>query len=65
MDKVNVRLIRDKLTGDYYTEDGRFHLEKGSVGWIVYKDGNFFPCGYPDTLRAFRESLSSGDYDSE
>ena len=29
------KLIRDKRTGDYYTEDRMFKIEKGSVGWNV------------------------------
>ena len=29
------KLIRDKRTGDYYTEDRHFHIEKGSDGWNV------------------------------
>lgn len=31
------KLIRDKRTGDYYSEDKRFMVEKGTVGWNVYE----------------------------
>lgn len=30
-----VKLNRDKRTGDYYTADKRFFIEKGTIGWNV------------------------------
>ena len=30
-----IKLIRDKKTGDYYTEDGKYQIEKGYIGWNV------------------------------
>lgn len=29
------KLNRDKRTGDYYSADGRYFVEKGTVGWNV------------------------------
>lgn len=29
------KLIRDKRTGDYYTEDKKFQVERGVIGWNV------------------------------
>lgn len=29
------KLNRDKRTGDYYSSDGKFFIEKGTVGWNV------------------------------
>ena len=29
------KLIRDKRTGDYYTEDKQYQIEKGTIGWNV------------------------------
>ena len=55
-----VKLIRDKRTDDYFTEDRRFQVERGSVGWNVNernKRGWYdysFSC---DTLKEVRESL--------
>ena len=61
------KLIRDKRTGDYYTEDKQYHIEKGTIGWNVNElDELFksltgvdvykysFSC---DTLKEVRESL--------
>lgn len=58
------RLQRDKKTGDYYTEDRKFQIEKGFAGWNVNEiDARFLPqeiyrysftC---ETLREVRESL--------
>lgn len=61
------KLIRDKRTGDYYTEDRKFHIEKGTVGWNVNELNEFFTSRYNknfyeysfscDTLKEVRESL--------
>lgn len=61
------KLIRDKRTGDYYTEDRQYHIEKGTVGWNVNERDELiktltgkelyrysFSC---DTLKEVRESL--------
>lgn len=29
------KLNRDKRTGDYYSSDRKFFIEKGTVGWNV------------------------------
>ena len=56
-------LTRDKRTGDYYTPDRKYFIEKGTVGWNVYESTTrygveiyeySFSC---DTLREVRESL--------
>jgi hypothetical protein len=57
------KLIRDKRTGDYYTEDRKYMIEKGTIGWNVcelvkYRWGEtyeyIFSC---DTLKEVKESL--------
>lgn len=58
------KFTRDKNTGDYYTPDRRFRVEKGSSGWNVSEiDERFLPneiyrysfsC---QTLKEVRESL--------
>jgi hypothetical protein len=56
------KLIRDKRTGDYYTEDKCYMVEKGTRGWnVLERDERFdgvyrfsFGC---DTLKEVRESL--------
>lgn len=30
-----ITLIREKSTGDYYTEDGQYQIQKGIFGWNV------------------------------
>lgn len=57
-----VTLIRDKRTGDYYTQDKKYLIEKGTTGWNVNElDARFlnvyrysFTC---NTLKEVRESL--------
>ena len=57
------KLVRDKRTGDYYTEDKRFMVEKGTVGWNVYElvdMGGWTTYQYSfgvDTLKEARESI--------
>lgn len=58
------KIRRDKRTGDYYTPDKMYRIEKGSKGWNVNEyactiGGNHiykysFSC---DTLKEVRESL--------
>ena len=60
-------LIRDKRTGDYYSIDKKFFIEKGTIGWNVselnkYRSKRYgydvyeysFIC---DTLKEVRESI--------
>lgn len=55
-----IKLKRDKKTGDYYTEDRKYHIERGFIGWNVnewdvrgwYKYS--FSC---ETLKEVKESL--------
>lgn len=61
------KLIRDKRTGDYYTEDMKFKITKGTIGWNVNGLNEFFTEHYKtnyyeysfscDTLKEVRESL--------
>ena len=65
-----IHLTRDKRTGDYYTHDRKFMIERGTVGWNVYIKkseayetslvcfGPLYEYSYScDTLREVRESL--------
>lgn len=36
------KLIRDKRTGIYYTEDKKYEITKGSIGWNVSELDEFF-----------------------
>lgn len=55
-----IKLIREKRTGTYYTEDKQYMIERGTIGWNVneldprgwYKYS--FSC---DTLKEVKESL--------
>lgn len=62
-----VRLIRDARTGDYYSENGKFFIERGTSGWNVSELNEersnqwcqpvyeySFTC---DTLKEVRESI--------
>ena len=61
------KLIRDKRTGDYYSTDRKYLIEKGTVGWNVSElnEARSKEYGYPDyeysfsceTLREVRESI--------
>lgn len=57
-----MKLIRNKKTGDYYTEDQKYQIERGSVGWNVNERDErgwyrySFSCG---TLKEVRESLDA------
>lgn len=56
-----IKLSRDKKTGDYYTKDKKYQIEKGCAGWNVNKWSERFKCyEYSfscDTLKEIRESL--------
>ena len=57
-----IKLVRDKSTGCYYTENRHFLIEKGSTGWNIYEiesDGlySLFPWGFGETLREVKESI--------
>ena len=55
-----VKLIRDKDTGDYYTEDGHYFIEKGIVGWNVneWDERGWYRYSFScDTLKEVKESL--------
>ena len=61
------KLTRDKKTGDYYSLDKKFFIEKGTIGWNVSElnEARTKAYGYPiyeysfscDTLREVRESI--------
>lgn len=54
------KLIRNKKTGDYYTENLRYKVERGNVGWNVSElDARgwytySFSC---ETLKEVKESI--------
>lgn len=55
-----MKLIKNKRTGDYYTEDGRFQIERGTIGWNINENTNrgwYKNIGYADTLKEVRESI--------
>lgn len=55
-----VKLIRDKRTGTYYTEDRQYMIEKGSVGWNVseWDERGWYNYSFScDTLQEVKESL--------
>lgn len=61
---AKMKLVRDKVTGDYYTEDRRYQIEKGFTGWNVNEiDTRFLPVEVYrysfscETLSEVRESL--------
>lgn len=55
-----IKLIKNKKTGDYYTENKKYLIEKGSIGWNVSELDprgwyNYsFSC---DTLKEVKESI--------
>lgn len=61
------KLIRDKRTGDYYTEDKQYHIEKGCIGWNVNERDELFKANTGkdiykysftcNTLKEVKESL--------
>ena len=55
------KLIRDKRTGDYYTQDNRYQIEKGVIGWNVNEiniDTGIYNYSFScRTLKEIRESL--------
>ena len=54
------KLIRDKKTGDYYTLDKKYHIEKGTTGWNVNEldERNIYKYSFScDTLKEVKESL--------
>lgn len=56
---MKVKFVRDRV-GDYYTEDGVFQIEKGTVGWNVNRldrfGGYMFDFG-TDTLKEAKDSI--------
>lgn len=62
-----IKLTRDKRTGDYFSPDRKYHIEKGTIGWNVNErnDDRTRRLGYEvyeysfscETLREVRESL--------
>lgn len=59
-----ISLVRDKMSGCYYTKDRHFLIERGSVGWNIYEiepDGlySLFPWGFGETLVEVKESIFS------
>lgn len=61
------KLTRDKRTGDYYSIDKKFFIEKGTIGWNVSElnEKETKAYGYDvyeysfscDTLKEVRESI--------
>ena len=61
------KIIRDKRTGDYYTEDRQYCIEKGTIGWNVNERDELFKAHTGkdvyrysfscNTLKEVRESL--------
>ena len=54
------KLIRDKRTGDYYTKDRRYQIEKGIIGWNVNEwdvRGWYSYSFTAETLKEVRESI--------
>lgn len=61
------KLNRDKRTGDYYSTDRKYFIEKGTIGWNVSElnEASSKAYGYDvyeysfscETLREFRESI--------
>lgn len=61
------KLIRDNRTGDYYSTDRKYFIEKGTVGWNVSelnearsKEYGYYVYEYSfscETLREVRESI--------
>lgn len=72
-----IHLTRDKRTGNYYTLDNKFMIDRGTVGWNVHilNSETYEFCGLTfgptyeysfscDTLREVRESLEC-EYNKE
>ena len=64
---TKMKLTRDKRTGDYYTTDKKYFIEKGVIGWNVSirddRRTNIYGFDYYeysfscDTLKEVRESI--------
>lgn len=54
------KLIRDKRTGNYYTEDKKYEIEKGITGWNVneWDERGWYRYSFTCmTLKEVKESL--------
>ena len=61
------KMNRDKRTGDYYSTDRKYFIEKGTIGWNVYELNearceeygcNVYEYSFScETLREVRESI--------
>ena len=61
------KLNRDKRTGNYYSTDRKYFIEKGTIGWNVFEihEAHSKACGCDiyeysfscETLREVRESI--------
>ena len=54
------KLIREKITGNYYTEDRKYQIEKGILGWNVneWDSRGWYTYSFTcETLKEVRESL--------
>ena len=61
------KMNRDKRTGDYYSTDRKYFIEKGTIGWNVYELNearskeygcNVYEYSFScETLREARESI--------
>jgi hypothetical protein len=54
------KLIRDKRTGDYYSIDRRYKVERGCVGWNVSEldERGWYSYSFTcETLKEVRESI--------
>lgn len=62
------RLSRDKRTGDYYTADRKYQIEKGTTGWNVNEldPRGWYSYSYScDTLREAKESIGNEEGESQ
>jgi hypothetical protein len=54
------KLIRDKKTGDYYSVDKQYKIERGCIGWNVseYDVRGWYSYSFTcETLKEVRESI--------
>lgn len=60
---ASVKLIRDKKSGCYFSEDGRWRVEKCSDGWNLYDSNPYtgshytFPAGWGSKLSNIRSII--------
>lgn len=52
-----IKLHRNKRTGDYFTHDGRFVLQRGAVGWNVTDNVTGYHDFAGETLKEARGTI--------